>query len=388
MILKNAFIPNKNDTFDVKIENGVIVDIAKNIDGDGINLEGKILSRGLIDMHCHLREPGYEYKETIETGLESAIRGGYCAVCPMANTNPVCDTPEVLKFVLSKAGGYNLLPICAVTENLDGNKLSPIKELKSCGAIAFSNDGKPISNQQVLEEALKTNELIISHAEIKELNGTPESEYKAVEQEIETFRKVGGKYHFAHISTKESVKLIRQAKKEGLNLTCETAPHYISLTKSDKNENDSVFKVNPPLREEADRIAVIEGLKDGTIDVIATDHAPHSKDEKSKPYNQAPMGIVGFETALSVALTYLRDKLTIEEILKKFTVNPSKILGISDFGEIKIGNRANMTVIDPDLEWVVKGESFKSKCRFTPFENMKLKGKPVMTIVNGVIYEY
>ncbi len=388
MILKNAFIPDKNDTFDIKIENGVIVDIDKNIEGKSIDLEGKILSRGLIDMHCHLREPGYEYKETIETGINSAIHGGYTGICPMANTNPVCDNFEVLKFILKKANGYNLFPICATTENLDGNKLSQIKELKNSGAIAFSNDGKPISNRQILNDAIKTNELIISHAEIMELNGTPESEYRAVEQEIETLRKTGGKYHFAHISTKESVELIRQAKKEGLNLTCETAPHYISLTRSNETDNNTIFKVNPPLREEADRLAVIEGLKDGSIDVIATDHAPHSREEKNKPYNQAPMGIAGFETALGIALTYLSNDLSIEEILKKFTVYPAKILGIPEFGEIKIGNRANMTVIDKNLEWIVRGSEFKSKCKFTPFEGIKLNGKPVMTIVNGVIYEY
>lgn len=388
MILKNAYIPNKNDTFDIEIKNGIITDIDKSIEGKGIDLEGKIVSRGLIDMHCHLREPGYEYKETIETGINSAIHGGYTGICPMANTKPVCDNLETLKFVLKKANGYNIFPICATTENLEGVKLSKIKELKTNGAIAFSNDGKPISNQQVLSEALKTNELIISHAEIMELNGTPESEYKAIEQEIKTLRKIGGKYHFAHISTKESVELIRQAKKEGLNITCETAPHYISLTKSTKTDSNPIFKVNPPLREEADRLAIIEGLKDGSIDVIATDHAPHSREEKSRPYNQAPMGIAGFETALGIALTYLKNDLSIEEILKKFTVNPTKILGMPEFGEIKIGNIANMTVIDKNLEWIVRGSEFKSKCKFTPFEGIKLKGKPVMTIVNGVMYEY
>lgn len=388
MILKDAFIPDKNGTFDVKIENGIIVEIDKNICGESIDLKGKILSRGLIDMHCHLREPGYEYKETIETGIASAVNGGYCAICPMANTKPVCDNSETLKFVLSKANGYNLFPICATTKNLEGAELSPIKELKNAGAIAFSNDGKPVSNQKVLADALKTNELIISHAEIMELNGTPESEYEAVKQEIETHRKTGGKYHFAHISTKESVELIRQAKKEGLNLTCETAPHYFSLTKFDGLENEPIFKVNPPLRDEEDRLAVIEGLKDGTIDVIATDHAPHSKDEKNKPFIQAPMGMAGFETSLGVALTYLKDELSLIGILEKYTANPAKILGIPDFGKIEAGNKANLTVIDPDFEWVVKGENFKSKCKFTPFEGKKLKGKAVMTIVNGEIYEH
>ncbi|MCR4880362.1 MAG: dihydroorotase [bacterium] len=388
MILKNALILEKNEVLDVKIEDGIIVEISENIQGDGIDLDGKILSRGFIDMHCHLREPGYEYKETIETGIASAINGGYCAICPMANTKPVCDNLDTLKFIQSKANGYNLFPICATTKNLDGIELAPINELKSAGAIAFSNDGKPVLNQEVLAKALQTNELIISHAEVMELNGTSESEFEAVKREIETLRKVGGKYHFAHISTKESVDLIRKAKAEGLKLTCETAPHYISLTKFDGLENNPIFKVNPPLREEADRIAVIEGLKDGTIDVIATDHAPHSVYEKNMPFAEAPMGMVGFETAIGVTLTYLKDVMPISKIIEKFTANPAKILGIDDFGEIKTGNKANLTVIAPELEWIVNGGNFKSKCNFTPFEGKKLFGKSVMTVVNGVIYEH
>ncbi len=387
MILKNAYILDKKDTYDIKIESGIIVEIADHIKGEGIDLSEKILSRGLIDMHCHLREPGYEYKETIASGIASAINGGYCAICPMANTNPVNDNTKTLNYIKSKTPNYNLLPICATTKGLLGNELGNIKELKNNGAIAFSNDGKPIQNQDILSQALKTGELIISHAEILELNGTDESEYKCVEKEIETLKAAGGRLHFAHISTRKSIELIRQAKTEGLNITCETAPHYFSLIKTSQNQTNPIFKVNPPLRTEDDRIAVIEGLKDGTIDVIATDHAPHSLDEKNKPYSQAPMGIVGFETALSLALTYLKNDLSTEEILEKFTLNPAKILGIKDFGEIKAGNKANLTVIDLDKEWIVKGKDFKSKCKFTPFEGEKLKGKAVMTIVNGEIYE-
>ena len=387
MILKNAFIPDKNNYFDIKIENGIIIDIDKSINGEGIDLKGKILSRGLIDMHCHLREPGFEYKETLETGIASAIHGGYCAICPMANTNPVCDNNGILEYIISRTNYYNVFPICATTKNLDGEELTEIRKLKESGAIAFSNDGKPIQNQKILSQAFKTGELIISHSEVLELNGTPESEYKAIEQEIETLRKVGGRCHFAHISTKESVELIRSAKKDGLNVTCETAPHYISLTRTDENKNNPMYKVNPPLREEADRIAIIEGLKEGTIDVIATDHAPHSQDEKNKPYKDAPMGIAGFETSLGVALTYLTDNLPLEKILEKFTTNPAAILGIPGFGEIKVGNKANMTIIDKDFKWTVHGKDFKSKCKITPFEGLDLCGKAIMTIMNGVIYE-
>jgi len=387
MILKNAFFLEENRYIDIKIEDGIIVEIADEISGDGIDLGGKIVSRGLIDMHTHLREPGFEYKETIETGIKAAISGGYCAVCPMPNTNPVCDNVETLNLIKSKSGGFNLFPICAVTKDLTTDEITNIEELKNSGAIAFSNDGKPVANQEVLAKALKTSELIISHAEILELKGTPESEYKAVAQEIETLRKTGGKYHFAHISTKESIELIRQAKKEGLNLTCETAPHYFVLTKNDENINNPIFKVNPPLRSEEDMLAVIEALKDGTIDVIATDHAPHSLEEKQKKYAVAPMGLVGLETALGLSLTYLKDFISIKDILNKFTTNPAKILGIENFGKIEVGNSANLAIIDADLSWIVKGENFKSKCKFTPFEGMNLKGKAIMTIVNGVLYE-
>lgn len=387
MILKNAFFLEENRYIDIKIEDGIIVEIADEISGDGVDLGGKIVSRGLIDMHTHLREPGFEYKETIETGIKAAISGGYCAVCPMPNTNPVCDNVETLNLIKSKSGGFNLFPICAVTKDLTTGEITNIEKLKNNGAIAFSNDGKPVANQEVLAKALKTSELIISHAEILELKGTPESEYKAVAQEIETLRKTGGKYHFAHISTKESIELIRQAKKEGLNLTCETAPHYFVLTKNDENINNPIFKVNPPLRSEEDRLAVIEALKDGTIDVIATDHAPHSLEEKQKKYAVAPMGLVGLETALGLSLTYLKDFISIKDILNKFTTNPAKILGIENFGKIEVGNSANLAIIDADLSWIVKGENFKSKCKFTPFEGMNLKGKAIMTIVNGVLYE-
>ena len=386
IVLKNAYLLEEKKTVDIKIDDGIIVEIADNIPEEGVDLAGKILCRGLIDMHTHLREPGFEYKETIETGINAAIAGGYSAVCPMPNTNPVCDNLQTLEFIKSKANGFNIFPICAVTKKLTTDELTDIKTLKQAGAIAFSNDGKPVSDLSVLKEALQKDELIISHAEIMELNGTAQSEYKAVEQEINLLRKTGGQYHFAHISTKESIELIRNAKKEGLNITCETAPHYFVLTNEQVNSNP-IFKVNPPLRQEEDRLAVIEALKDGTIDVIATDHAPHALDEKKQAYQCAPMGLVGLETALALSLTYLKDVMQIDEILNKFTINPAKILGINNFGEIKIGNKANLAVIDVDKKWVVDAQKFQSKCKFSPFDGMNLQGKAVKTIVNGVIYD-
>ena len=381
MILKNAKIispiDNLNDVLDIKIENGIITEISKNIDGDGIDFLGKIIVPGLIDMHCHLREPGFEYKETIQTGIESALSGGFCAICPMANTNPVIDKVETLKYTLDKANSIGFYPICAVTKGLKSEELTDIKSLKQSGAIAFSDDGMPFKNLKLFKEALKTGELIISHAE---------DEVKEVKQELKILKEgvnVGGKLHFAHISKKESIDLIRRAKKEGLNVTCETAPHYFTFTKDDVTQ-DGRFKMNPPLASKEDFKAIIEGLKDGTIDCIATDHAPHSLEEKTKPFSDAPFGIIGFETALSASFKLVQDAhLTMEQLIEKMSVNPAKILGLKDFGRIKVGNKANLTIIDPDCEYVVDNKYFKSKCKISPFEGMKLKGIAVATVVNG-----
>lgn len=390
MILKNAKvispINNLDEVSDINIEDGIIIDIAKNIDGEGIDFSGKIITPGLIDMHCHLREPGFEYKETIETGIQSALNGGFTAICPMANTNPVVDNVETLKYTIEKAlkGPFliNFYPICAVTKGLKGEELTDFQSLKSAGAIAFSDDGKPLENSEFLKEALLTGELIISHAE---------EEAACVERELKILAEVSasniGKLHFAHISTKKAVELIRQAKKNGLKVTCETAPHYFSLTREDETETGR-FKMNPPLGTKEDLDAVIEGLKDGTIDCIATDHAPHSLEEKTKSFADSPFGIVGFETALGASLKLVNDgHLTIGQIIEKLSINPAKILGLNGQGEIKIGQVANLTIVDPDTIYKVNAEDFKSKCKITPFEGMEFKGKAIAVIVNGKLNE-
>lgn len=395
MILKNARvispIDNLDDVLDIQIENGIITNIAKNIEGEGVDYSGKIITPGLVEMHCHLREPGFEYKETIETGIQSALNGGYTAICPMANTNPVVDNVETLKYVLEKAAQTQekmVFPVCAITKGLNGEELTDFESLKVTGAIAFSDDGKPLEDLKLFKDALFTGNLIISHAEDSKLLTNPLSESVAVAREFEVLREVQrsstGKLHFAHISTKRSIELIRQAKREGLNVTCETAPHYFSFTKDDETKNGK-FKMNPPLRTKEDLESVIEGLKDGTIDCIATDHAPHSLEEKTKPFADAPFGIVGFETALSATMTNLVKKghLTVNQAIEKLSSNPAKILNLKEQGQIKIGQKANLTIFDLDSTYIVNVNEFKSKCKISPFEGMELTGKIIATIVNG-----
>ena len=420
MLLKNAKIVNPKTNFegisDIRIEDGIVREIAINLapksDEEVVDLTGKVITPGLVDIHCHLREPGFNAKETIKTGIASAINGGYTAICPMANTNPQVDNATTLTYTIIKAkevSDIGFHPICAVTKGLGNEKMVNVSELLDNGAIAFSDDGKPVENMHLLKEALKyvnsNNATIISHSEdsslanggcINEgkvatrlgLKGIPNiTESLAVARELEVVRAVNGKYHFAHISTKRSIELIRQAKKDGLNVTAETAPHYFSLTEDDMVDYDAKYKVNPPLRTKEDLEAVIEGLQDGTLDAIATDHAPHTVHEKQLPIQNAPMGMAGFETALGITLTYLvhSGKLSLMDAIKKLTYAPATILNIPNQGSIEVGKEANMTVFDLNEEWIVDASQFKSKCRISPFDGYKLKGKQKMTIIKGKI---
>ena len=320
-----------------------------------------------IDMHVHFREPGFEEKETIETGMAAATAGGFGAVCVMPNTRPVADNPDVISFIrelTKKNRKIDVFPVAAVTKNLVSTELNDFQSLKNAGAIAFSNDGMPILDRNVFKNALRSGELILSHLE---------DEKNEVIWQIDVFKEVLNeakqglckmpKLHFCHISTSDALNCIKNAKKQGIQVTCETAPHYFTFTKNDVTST-GVFKMNPPLREEADREAVIEALKDGTIDVIATDHAPHTAKEKQMPYSASPNGITGLETAFPLALNVL----TLDEIIEKMSYNPAKILGIENKREIKV---------DLDAEWIVKPAEFKSKCKISPYENMKVRGKVI-----------
>ena len=312
----------------------------------------------LIDMHVHFREPGYTEKETIETGIKAAIAGGFSGVCTMPNTKPVCDNLKTLNEILTKAKKYNfnIYPVCAITKNLNTLGLVDFKALKKAGAIAFSNDGLPLLDKDIFLEALISEELILSHCE---------NETEEITWQIEMFKKaceMGFKprLHFCHVSKKESVEVIRKAKRAGVNITAETAPHYFTFTKDDI-DSTGTYKMNPPLGSEADRKAIMDGLFDNTIDVIATDHAPHCDWEKLQAYDKAPNGITGLETAFS--LSY--ELLGLDKTLEKMAYNPRRILQI---------NNKKMIKVALDETWVVAPKLFKTKCKISPYKGMKLKG--------------
>ena len=420
LLLKNAHIINplqKLNTFaDILIVDGFIQKIGTKI-GVGVQkfeMNGKIVAPGFIDMHTHLREPGYEHKETIETGLRSAAEGGFTAVCCMPNTNPAIDDASVINFILEKSkiimnGIIDVFPVAAATKKREGNELSPMIELAEAGAVAFSDDGSTIYNPEILRRALEyssmLNRVIIQHPEDHILSGNgvvnegkistllglppipPLAEEIILERDLKILEYVGGKYHAAHISTIGAVEIVRAAKNKGLNVTCEVTPHHFSLTEEAVMNFDTNTKMKPPLRTQFDVDALINGLIDGTIDAIATDHAPHSFDEKEVEFLAAPFGIVGLETAVGLAFTNLVHKkhLTIENLIEKFSINPRKILNLPPI-MIEEGAKANLTLIDENKEWIVDIEKFKSKSKNSPFNNYKLTGKSIGIINNCNVY--
>ncbi len=377
-----------------------------------IDATGKILVPGLIDIHVHLREPGQEYKETIETGLRAAARGGFTSVCAMPNTNPVNDNSQVTRFIIQRGkeiGLSRVYPTGAVTQGLKGQALAEIYDMQQAGIVAVTDDGKPVENSNLMRHALEyckgLNIPVFVHAEDTcladggSMNEGPFSTFWGIKgipnaaESIMVVRDIAlselteAPVHFCHISTKESVEAIRQAKKRGVKITCETAPHYFTLTDEDVKDYDTNFKMNPPLRSEEDRQAVIEGLCDGTIDMIASDHAPHSVIEKDVEFDRAAFGIVGLETSLSLSLKLVHDGiLKMESLIDKMAKQPAYLIGINN--DIKEGNMADLTIIDPDDEYVIDPSTFRSKSRNTPFSGMKVKGNAFLTMVNGrVIYQ-
>jgi len=375
-----------------------------------IEAEGKIVLPGLIDMHVHLRQPGGEDEETILSGCEAAAVGGVTALACMPNTHPPVDTPELVKWIISQAeeAKARVYPIAAITEGRRGEALSDMARLLEAGAVAFSDDGDPIGNPQLMLSALRVakqlDALIISHAEEKALTqggqmnegrvsralglkGIPAvAEYIGVARDIALAEYVGARLHIAHLSTAGAVELVRQAKRRGAKITAETAPHYFTLTEEQVKVSGTNAKMNPPLRTPGDVEAIKEGLADGTIDVIASDHAPHTVEEKALSFCQAPFGIIGLETTLGLVLTHLVTPriISLSEAAALMSTNPARILGIRG-GEIKVGEKANLTIIDPELEWKVEVGQFRSKSRNSPFQGWRLKGKAIMTIVEGEI---
>jgi dihydroorotase len=410
---------------DVLIEEGKIVEIRMEGNGETekrrnrdtrriIDAKEMFVIPGLIDMHVHLREPGYEHKETIKTGTDAAIRGGFTTVCCMPNTYPINDNASVTEFIIRKAaleGLCTVLPIGAITKGQKGEELVEMGTMKDQGCVAFSDDGLPVMNSLIMRRALEYSKAfglpIISHCEdltLSEegvmnegllsitlgLKGIPaEAEQIIVFRDILLAELTRGKLHIAHVSTGGSVKLIRDAKKRGVNVTAETCPHYFSLTEDAVKDYDTNAKVNPPLRTKKDVDAIKEGLKDGTIDIIATDHAPHNRDEKLREFDLAPSGISGLETALGLSLRLVDEGiLNINQLIEKMSVNPAQILGISSKGSLKPGSDADVTILDTKKETRVDAEKFVSKGKNTPFHGWILKGMPIITISKGRVYEW
>jgi len=377
-----------------------------------IDAKGKIVVPGLIDMHAHLREPGREDEETIYTGSCAAVAGGFTSVCCMPNTEPPIDNQEAVKFVYAKAKEAKCKIFCvgAVTKGEKGEELTEILDLVQAGVVAISDDGKPVSNSQMMRNALEYCKMfglpVISHCEDLNLssggvmhegfvstslgmNGIPSiAEEVMVARDLKLAEFTGGRVHIAHVSTQGSVDLIREAKKRGIKVTCEATPHHFTLTDEAVKTFDTNAKVNPPLRTKKDVEAIKKGLLDGTIDSIATDHAPHSVEEKEVEFDFAPFGMVGLETALGLVVTELVNKkiLTWPQAVAKLTINPSRILNLKG-GRIKRDFPADLTIIDPKASWIVNPSQFKSKSKNSPFSGKKLWGKVYHTIVDGkVVY--
>ncbi len=373
-----------------------------------IDAKGCVVCPGLIDMHVHFREPGFEYKETITSGCQSAAAGGFTSVAVMPNTNPVNDTRAVTEHILSLAraeGIINVYPIAAITQKLEGERLSEMADLKDAGAIAFSDDGRPVMNNEVMRRAFEYSKMyklpMIQNSEMLDLTeggcmnegmvstelglkGMPaEAEDIMVYRDIALLEKTGGRLHVAHISSKNSVDLVRQAKSRGLSVTCEVAPHHFTLTDEAVRGYDTNTKMSPPLRAIDDVEAIKEGLQDGTIDIIATDHAPHDIADKQVEYQNACFGIVGLETALPLSLKLVDEKiLSMSELIKKLTSTPAGIFNLSS-GNLSLGNDADILIFNPNFEYSIDISKFHSKSKNSPFDGWKVKGKVIRTLVRG-----
>jgi dihydroorotase len=378
-----------------------------------IDARDMIVIPGLVDMHVHLREPGFEHKETIKTGTMAAVKGGFTTVCCMPNTFPVNDNASVTEFIKRKASqeGYcTVLPIGAITKGQKGEELAEIGTMRKEGCVAFSDDGQPVMNSLIMRRALEYSKAfnvpVISHSEDLSLSeggvmnegllsvtlglrGSPaEAEQIMIFRDIVLAELTGGKLHIAHVSTKGSVDVIRNAKKRGVHVTAETCPHYFSITEDAVKGYDTNAKVNPPLRTAQDVEAIKDGLRDGTIDVIATDHAPHHRDEKLREFDTAPSGISGLETAFSLSMRLVGSHiLTFSQLIEKMALNPARILQI-DKGTLGVGSDADVVIIDEKKEYTVESQKFISKGKNTPFNGWGLRGMPVITIYKGKVYEW
>lgn len=407
-----------DEVLDILVQNGIIVELKQRIDAEevgakAIDARGKTVVPGLVDMHVHLREPGYEHKETIETGCLSAAAGGFTAVACMANTVPVNDNTAVTRLILERAkaaGTVDVLPVGAVSKGLKGEELAEFGPMKEAGAVAFCDDGNPIMDSGLMRMALESSRQlglpVLSHCEDLNLSRggvmnegdlarelglkgiPPAAEEVMVARDIILADLTKGNLHICHVSTAGSVELIRWAKARAIPVTAETAPHYFTLTEEAVNDCGTNAKMNPPLRTALDREAVKAGLRDGTIDAIATDHAPHDAASKEVDFPRASNGIVGLETALPLTLRLVDEGvLPLDSAIAKLSTNPSRILGLSR-GTLSRGSRADMAVFDGKREFVLQKNALRTKSRNTPFDGWRLKGAVAFTIVRGrVVYE-
>lgn len=422
LIIKNAIIVNADKMYkepqDILIEGGKITKIGsiKKTDVKSIDAKDKLVFPGLIDLHVHFREPGQEHKETIETGSRAAVKGGFTTIFCMPNTNPVIDNAMIVEGIIKEAhrvGLVNVIPVGAITRAQKGEELVDMFELKQAGCLALSDDGKTVASSQVMRRALEyakmTGLILIEHCQdpllwgmgvmneglqstLLGLKGDPAvSETVIVARDIELAHYLKTKVHLAHMSLKRSVELIRFAKDCGVQVTAEACPHHFTLTDEAVSGFDTNTKMNPPLRTQEDVDAIKEALKDGTIDCIVTDHAPHTAEEKELDYAHAPYGIIGSETAVGLTISQLVDKkiLTWEKMADRMSTTPARIMGLSHKGVIKEGMDADITIIDPKKEWTVKKDELVSKSKNTPFAGWKLKGC-VDTTINGgkIVYPF
>lgn len=418
ILIKNGRLINPatgiDEVMDVLVNDSIVEKIEKNINDDAnkiIDADKCWVTPGFIDVHVHLRDPGYEYKETIATGTRAAAKGGFTTICCMPNTSPVTDSEIMVEYIKMKAardGVVNVLPIGSITKGQSGEELANIGQMANAGACAISEDGKSVLSSGLLKTAMKYAKMfnipVLSHCEDMSLVGggsmnagaasqllglkgiSNDSEEVIVARDIILARSTNSKLHICHVSTKGSIQLLREAHARGENVTAEICPHHFTLTDEAVMDYDGNTKMNPPLRSAEDVLALKEALKDGTVGIIATDHAPHSLDEKNCEYEKAAFGIVGLETALPLGIKVLIGEgwLTPSQLIEKMTINPAKMLGI-DKGSIEVGKVADITIIDPEAEYKVDVSKFASKSKNSPFDGYEVKGKIEYTIVGGKV---